>query len=621
MKERLFFIVLYFFYWVSLFIFQKPLFLLFQISQSSKESIGDLLKIIPQGLCMDISTSGYLTALPLLLTMTSCFTSSSSWLNKTTKYITYLFVVITSIIFTTDLFLYQNWGFRIDSSVLFYLQTPKDAMASVTWLQVALAVLTISVIILLSIKWYKIILGEDKKYAAKKIPNGCNFLSVLPLLLFAGLIFVGIRGGIGVSTMNTGRGYFSQSTFVNHATVNPIWNFIYSCTHTTKFEEKYRFMENSVACKLTAELNHTSSTDSTSQILHNQRPNVFLLIMEGIGSNVIETLGGEKGVTPNLSRYTKEGLLFSNFFASAVRTDRGLTAILSSYPAQPTNSIMKYANKTQNIPIITQKFKEAGYETAFYYGGDDNFTNLHSYLITAGYQTIINDRNFPREELKTKWGAYDHVLLQKVKNDLQSKMKSTGLKADSSHPKPLFYTILTLNSHEPFDVPTKKLEDPYLNSVFYADSCIGDFVEDIRRSELWDNSLIVILPDHAFRYPRSLSNVEPYRYRIPLIWLGGALKKQPATIKKTCGQIDLTATLLNQLNMDYSDFIFSHDILAKSYPEYAFFSYPDGFGLIHKSDTALFDCAGDKTIRTTNEKTTDMGKAYLQKLYDDLSKR
>lgn len=615
MKKKLTFVTLNILFWLSIFIFQKPIFLLFQLSQSKEESLSDLFGVISHGFCMDISTSGYFAAFPLLMTLVSCFTPTSSWVYKATKIYTYIVVSIVSLIFVVDLFLYENWGFRIDSSLLFYLQTPKDAMASITWSQILMATTILVITIFLSIKWYSFLLEFGSKISWNNESEGYDPLAALPIILLGGLLFIGIRGGVGVSTMNAGRVYFSESPFVNHAALNPIWNFIYSCSHTTKFEEQYRFMEDKQACDLLNELNFTTPSDSSLHVLKKDHPNVFLIIMEGMGSNIIETLGGEKGVTPNLSKYTKEGIIFTNFFANAIRTDRGLTSILSAYPAQPTNSIMKDSKKIQNLPIITQNFKAVGYETAFYYGGDDNFTNLHSYLITAGYQTIINEKNFHDNEISTKWGAYDHILFQKVKEDLNQKI------SDNRVGKPLFYTILTLNSHEPFDVPTDVLEDRYLNSAYYADSCIGDFIETVRNSELWDNSLFIILPDHSFRYPYNLSNSEPYRYRIPLIWLGGAIKEQPMEIEKTCGQVDLAATLLNQLNIEHSKFVFSHDIFAPSHPQYAFFSYPDGFGFINKTDTALYDCGANKTIRTTNEKTLQQGKAYLQKLYDDLSQR
>ncbi len=275
---------------------------------------------------------------------------------------------------------------------------------------------------------------------------------------------------------------------------------------------------------------------------------------------------------------------------------------------------MKYPNKTQNTPIITQEFRNAGYQTAFYYGGDDNFTNLHSFLVTAGYQTIVNEHDFSGTDMSAKWGAYDHVLFQRVKEDLQ--------KDHFQASQPFFKTILTLNSHEPFDVPSHTHEHPYLNSVYYADSCIGDFIEHYKKLEIWKNSVIILLPDHAYRYPENITNAEPYRYRIPLIWLGGAVDTtQMKTYSKTCGQIDLASTLLNQLGLDIKPFVFSHDILNDSYPNYAYFSYNNGFGLITQQDTALYDCGGNHTIRATKEELVDYGKAYLQKLYDDLSNR
>ena len=60
------------------------------------------------------------------------------------------------------------------------------------------------------------------------------------------------------------------------------------------------------------------------------------------------------------------------------RTDRGLVAILSGYPAQPTTSIMKYPRKTENLPSIPRSLKANGYNLQYYYGGDANFTNMRS---------------------------------------------------------------------------------------------------------------------------------------------------------------------------------------------------------------------------------------------------
>lgn len=608
LKEKLIFIVAYFAVWVLTFIVQKPLFWLFQYSESAKESFSELLATIPHGFTMDLSTAGYFTAVPLLLLLIACFLPKIQWAKRTIDIYTYIFLALLSILFIADLFLYQYWGFRIDSTPLFYLKTPKDAMASATFGECIAALILVILYFYACYRFYRFIFNKIK------LSDGQDFICSIPLVVLAGLLFIAIRGGVSVSTMNVGHAYFSQSTFVNHAAINPTWNFINSLTRDTDFKSQYRFMDDEKATQLVAQLNHSESDGKHHQIINTERPNVVLIVMEGIGSNVIETLGGVPGVAPNLCKYTEEGLVFTNFFASSFRTDRGLVAILSGYPAQPTTSLMKYPNKTQNTPIITQKFREAGYHTAFYYGGDDNFTNLHSFLVTAGYQTIVNEHDFSNKDMSTKWGAYDHVLLQRVKDDLKNEL--------SAESQPFFKTILTLNSHEPFDVPSHVLEQPYLNSVHYADSCLGDFIEHYKKLEIWKNTVIILLPDHAYRYPESLSNAEPYRYRIPLIWLGGAVDTtQMKAYTKTCGQIDLAATLLNQLGLDSKPFIFSHDILDDSYPNYAYFSYNNGFGLVQQQDTALYDCDGNCIIRATKEETVDFGKAYLQKLYDDLSNR
>ena len=84
------------------------------------------------------------------------------------------------------------------------------------------------------------------------------------------------------------------------------------------------------------------------------RPNVLLIVLESFSGVAMESLGGIPGVMPNLEKIASEGILFTNFYANSFRTDRGLTSILSGYPAQPTASIMKYPAKSQSLPGISR---------------------------------------------------------------------------------------------------------------------------------------------------------------------------------------------------------------------------------------------------------------------------
>ena len=63
---------------------------------------------------------------------------------------------------------------------------------------------------------------------------------------------------------------------------------------------------------------------------------VFIIVMESFSRLVMKT-----GATPNLCRLADEGVMFENFYANSFRTDRGLVAVLSGFPAQPSMSIME----------------------------------------------------------------------------------------------------------------------------------------------------------------------------------------------------------------------------------------------------------------------------------------
>jgi len=424
-----------------------------------------------------------------------------------------------------------------------------------------------------------------------------------------GILFVFIRGGIGISTMNAGRVYFSKDAFLNHAAINPVWNFMYSFGKEQDFDKQYRFMKAEEAAKLFKEMTPPEADSTTISLLKTDRPNIIFVILEGCGSNILEPLGGENEVAPNIGKLSEEGILFTHFYANSFRTDRGLVAILSGYPGQPTTSLMKYPSKTQHVPKIPFSLKKAGYDIAFYYGGDVNFTNLHSYLINSGFEKIISEEDFERKDRTQRWGAPDHILFNRIRKELTEQKQ-----------EPFIKVILTLSSHEPYDVPMEKLKDLHLNSVAYTDSCVGAFISDLKKSKWWDNSLVIILPDHASLYPATMTNSEIGRFRIPMLWLGGAIK-EPMKVNKIASQIDIARTLLTQMNVDASEYNFSKNIFGTNYPEFAFYTYNNGFGLITPQGASIYDCDANKVLKEDDNMITEKGKAFLQSLYDDLAKR
>jgi phosphoglycerol transferase MdoB-like AlkP superfamily enzyme len=156
--------------------------------------------------------------------------------------------------------------------------------------------------------------------------------------------------------------------------------------------------------------------------------------------------------------------------------------------------------------------------------------------------------------------------------------------------------------------------------VAYTDSCLGVFISDLKKSKWWDNTLVILLPDHAYKHPSTLKNSDEERHRIPMIWIGGALNKT-MKVDRLSSQIDLSKTLLKQLGIDASEYIFSKNIFGKDAPEFAFYAFNDGFGLITPKGISIYDCGASVPLREDDPSLTLDGKAYLQSLFDDLNKR
>lgn len=336
--------------------------------------------------------------------------------------------------------------------------------------------------------------------------------------------------------------------------------------------------------------------------------------LESFTANAIGTLGGDEEATPNLNRISEEGVLFTNMYANSFRTDRGLVAILNGYLAQPTTSIMKYPAKSQTLPSISRTLTNEGYVADMLYGGDINFTNMQSYFFSAGYSKITADRDFPLSSRLSKWGANDDITFAYLYDELTKREKGGRWLS----------TFLTLSSHEPFEVPYRRLEHPFLNSVAFTDSCIGHFIDKLKQTPVWDDLLIIMVADHGFRYPESLTEYEPLRYHIPMIWTGGAVK-QPVKVTTIGNQTDLAATLLNQMGLPHQEFMFSKDLLDPRYPAHAFYTYNNGFGFIDSTGVSAYDNESNKPLleqpADSNQQRINKGKALLQTLYDDLGSR
>ncbi len=613
MKKRLLFLLTVFFCWLPILAIQKPVFMLYHHALANECSLIDYLKVITHGLLLDCTVSGYLTVIPLLCILVSVWLPGTFYQKLIKGYFLATGLLVAAI-FAVDVALYGYWGFRLDATLFFYLQSPTDAMASVP-------IGTFFLQFLLFLIYAYGIYWVFKRFVVPLFPTtpAHNRLGgTIVILLLGGILFIPIRGGVTTSTANVGMVYFSKNQFLNHSAINPAFSLLASLSKQQDFAAQFDFFPEEERkeryAALTAHNNLPMNDVDTEKLLTTDRPNILIILMESFTANVIEAVGGEVGITPNLNRLSREGVTFTNMYANSFRTDRGIVAVLNGYLAQPTTSIMKYPAKSQTLPSIAKSLGEQGYTADMLYGGDINFTNMQSYFFSSGYSQITADRDFPLSSRLSKWGANDDITFTHLYESIK----------DRDEKAPWLSTFLTLSSHEPFEVPYHHLEDPYLNSVAFTDSCIGSFVDKLKELPVWKNTLIVLVSDHGYRYPSSLTDYEPRRFHIPMIWLGGAVK-EPAVIETYANQTDLAATLLSQLGLPHDQFIFSRDILAPGYPEYSFYTFTNGFGFIDSTGVSVYDNESNKPLienpAAGSEERLNRGKVLLQTLYDDLGNR
>lgn len=635
MKQIIWFVKTYATF-VVLFVLQKPLFLFLEkgsATQPVDNIFTELPAVIWHGLPLDLSMAGYLSVIPGLLSF------AVVWLKRDlVKPIMNIYFIIASLFITCSFVLnaslYPYWKYPLDSTPLFYFFTsPADAIASVSIWQV---IPSIVILIVLTIGvWFTLRMRGEKRRCYSRYSYGYGGFgsgkrnrfddfdrhrgrTSIILLLLTGLLFLPIRGGITVSTMNTGQAYYSQNAYLNHSAVNPLFSLLESITHQEDFASQYRFMKDKEADKIFATM--TSTSDENTYPLLNEAtfkkgtPDILIVIMESFASDIMPSMGSYKDVAVCLDSIAQQSILFTRFYANSFRTDRGMVSILSGYPAQPTTSIMRYPRKTSQLPSIARNLvKYKNYKTTYYYGGDADYCNMRSYLVSQGYQHIISDANFPIEDKISKWGVPDHILAARMMEDI---------KAQQNEKRPMLRILQTSSSHEPFEVPYHRLKDRRLNAFAYTDSVMGAIVREYRKLPRWKNTLIVFVPDHVGSYKENLNDHDRSRYQIPLILAGGAISR-PMKVGIIGSQQDIAATLLGQLGVEHREFTFSKNMMSDATPKFAFFAVNDAFGVVSEENSLIYDNRAKRIVYDKGEKGFNLkrGQAYLQKLYDDLARK
>jgi phosphoglycerol transferase MdoB-like AlkP superfamily enzyme len=564
---------------------------------------------------MDLSVAGYFSLVPGLVLSFVHFIKKRLLIGFLRVYTVLLLTVIT-IGGIIDILLFPHWGTRLGILFINTISDPIGVTSSINWLQFLLSCVTCIIWVVL---WRRLYLRFLEPSLGKDLQVSWF---VIPMMVFVtALMIVPIRGGFDRSPLNHSSVSFSENYYANQAAFNYFWSFAYDLIEINDLENPAVYMDENLSSRLVTEnflVNDTISFPKFIKQKGETPPNVIVVILESFSNKLVATLGGEPDLTPGLNKLSKEGITFTQFFATGNRSDKGMSGLIGSYPALLNSSILKYMEKTRTLNFLPAYFEKHDYSMSFYYGGDINFYNIRLLLMQSGITNLISKTDFPSKiGSMSKWGVPDEYLYERFLKDL------AGTKA------PFLKMIYTISSHDPFDVPFKKIEgsslhNKYFNSIAYADSCLFDFVEKLKISPVWENTLLIITSDHGALEPGPTTLQEPETYRIPMIWLGGVIDTT-LYVDKISMQTDLAYTLAKQMDWETIPSPFTKNIFGSR--QHAFYLTETGWGYLEPELSFFFDrythditWFRGRLHPKANEAVTN-AKAYIQYLHTDFLNR
>lgn len=585
-------------------------------------SYEEMIQAIWHGLPLDMSTVA-IAVLPVwLITLLSL-----KWPSMPLRWIVgpYNAVVVFLMACATGatIIMYENWKFLLDASIFSYMSSPGNASASAS---VYYIVTRIGLILLSSLllSFLSVIItpkrikrkgenGKRKSASAKKhrSPLTAHRLS----FYLTGLLLCLMSWGINGKRVDESSAFHSEKILLNHASINPVGHLVRSMLYYRKpLGEQFRFMPQEECDLAFDEIFPTDTEDITDTLLRTRRPDILTIQLESMGAPFMESLGGAKGVTPELCQWMKRGVNFTNAWATSFRTDRGTVSALSGYVSYPTTSLMMTDSCLPLLPSLAKTLKAYGYSADYMYSGNSNHMNKRKYLEAVGFRVWdIEDINVSEDE-RDVWGANDSIAMNRMLWLIQRTKQENG--AD----RPFYWGCQTISSHEPWEVPYQRLENKVHNAFAYTDHCVGQFLDSLSRTPIWDNLLVVVYADHGHTYDLTFDN--PEYFHMPLFLVGGAVSKR-MTYDTIIAQNDIVATVLSQMRIPHNEeFPWSRNVFSRNYTyPFAYCSYPAGALWVDDSGKTMIDVQSGY-IMTDEPEPCDTRlknlRAVIQKSYDTI---
>ena len=601
-------IIKYFLIFILVFFVGRLIFILYNIDDLYNESVFEILQAFIVGLRMDISAIAYLSPIVIFLLFLYNQFRYRVILNLVKVIFAIVFLVYFSIVIG-ELPIYDEWLTKLNVKAVSYLSNINEVWRTATWGQIFATFIFVPFLGVMFIFLTNRLLTP--KINEKK-PIWRNLLVFVFTLAF---MFPAIRGGFGQIPLSSSSVFYSSNRTLNFAAVNSFWNIGYAYYKENKYDKKdsFKFFKEEELNKILAEYNNAS--DSTTMVLNTKNPNIIIVLFESWSADLVDTLNDMYGITKNWNKIKKESISFTRCYATGRHSEEGMLAVFGGFPSLANSYLMGFTTKNGKIPTMPKKLSKRGYQQSFFFGGDLGFANIKSFFYQNPFYKIKDEKDFPPNYSKGKLGFHDDALYQEM-------FEETKLSA-----QPFLIGGFTTSTHTPYDPPLKnkkkytERENDYMNSVYFADSCLGDFYFKCKQQKWFNNTLFIFISDHSHPTPLNSTYCSAEDHRIVYMLAGGAIKKEyrGTKINKIVSQIDVPNTILTQLGYSTDEFTYSRNVLGNKYIPFAYFSDKTCQGTVSNEGYVRYSLSNDKIeINKADNKADSLikiSKALLQKSY------
>jgi phosphoglycerol transferase MdoB-like AlkP superfamily enzyme len=314
--------------------------------------------------------------------------------------------------------------------------------------------------------------------------------------------------------------------------------------------------------------------------------------MESYRGDDVGVLGSKLDITPEFDHFSKEGILFKNFYANGFQTRHGLVASYCSLFPNYGSPVLKSYHKN-NFYCLPQLLKDKGYSNLWAHGSDASFDNQLKFIPKVGFDSFFDIHDFPLTTEKLGWGVSDEALFNKWLVEID-KLK-----------EPFFSSALTITNHHPFTVPERfrkfksnEQRFRFYNAMYYSDYALGRFLREAKKQAWYENTLIFVTSDTSSHIAghekiRDIKQRVKLHSRVPLLILGGPVKKA-GLVESFHSQVDIAPTIADILDLEEELPFVGQSLLDDNSNSLAFSNWPGNYWGVMSESASYFRSSNNK---------------------------